>query len=298
MAAEKLRAEWRFGRGWTESELASRLEKLRRAGVNFHVEGARVPSGPEWKRYYTQAVIAREKPGAPEPGGAFEKAWKLIESYHFSDPSIVKAHYDPREPLVGRTMLLELQAMGLRFLCGTRVAFDRFVRAENETLRGYRYDTLEGHIESGSEWFMLKKNHHTGEIRFRIHASWRLGRFPNWWSRLGFVVLGEHYQLAWHRLAYLRLRHFLDPEKRHELAPVPTGRGLVHAGQDDWDSDLWILRTHRPAAKAGILGRRSSQNVERMDTAGGKSGESKRVERIDQSSDRRRHHRTSKYGRP
>jgi uncharacterized protein (UPF0548 family) len=290
------RAEWRFGRGWTESELASRLEKLRHADVNFQTGGARVPSGPQWRRYYTQAIIAREKAGPPEPGGAFEKAWELIKSYQFSDPSIVKAHYDPQEPLVGRTMLLELQAMGLRFLCGTRVAFDRSHRSDIETSLGYRYDTLEGHIEAGSEWFMLTKLHQTGEIRFRIHASWHLGIFPNWWSRVGFVVLGEHYQLAWHRLAYLRLRHFLDPEKTHNLAPVPTGWGLVHAGADDSDSELWILRAHRPAAKAIVLGRKSSQRVERMDQAGGKCEESKHVERIDQSRHRRRNYRTSKHG--
>lgn len=164
--AQELRADWRFGRSWTESELASRLDRLRHADINFHVEGKKVPSGPEWKRYYTQATIAREKAGPPEPGGAFEKAWTLITSYQFSDPTIVRAHYDPREPLVGRTMLLELQAMGFRFLCGTRVNFDRSVQTDTETLLGFRYDTLEGHIEAGSEWFMLKKNHQTGEIRF------------------------------------------------------------------------------------------------------------------------------------
>jgi uncharacterized protein (UPF0548 family) len=293
---KELRAEWRFGRGWSERELASRLERFRQADVNFHVEGARIPAGPQWKRYYTQAIIAHEKAGPPEPGGAFEKAWKLIESYQFSDPGIVRAHYDNREPLVGRTMLLELQVMGFRFLCGTRVAFDRSFKTESETSLGYRYDTLEGHIEAGSEWFMLTKLHQTGEIRFRIHASWHLGVFPNWWSRAGFLVMGEHYQLAWHRLAYLRLRHFLDPDRKYKLAPVPVGRGLVHTGEEDADADLWILRTRRHAIQAGVLGGKSSQRIERIDQAGGKSEEAKRIERIEQSSNRRRNHRNPKYG--
>jgi uncharacterized protein (UPF0548 family) len=294
--SKELRAEWRFGRGWSERELASRLEKLRHAEVNFHAKGSRLPSGPQWKRYYTQAIIAHEKPGPPEPGGAFEQAWKLIESYQFSDPGIVKAHYDPREPLVGRTMLLELQVMGFRFLCGTRVALDRSMKEESETSLGYRYDTLEGHIESGSEWFMLTKLHQTGEIRFRIHASWQLGVFPNWWSHLGFLVMGEHYQLAWHRLAYLRLRHFLDPNRKYKLAPVPTGRALVHTDADDADSELWILRTHRPAVQAGVLGGKRSHGLERIDQAGGKSEEAKRIERIAKGSHRRRNQRNSKYG--
>jgi uncharacterized protein (UPF0548 family) len=267
-----MEAEWRFARGWNESELATRLERFRHLDINFQTKGASVPTGPEWKRYYTQAIIAREKPGLPEPGGPFEKAWKLIKSYQFSDPTIVKAHYDPHEPLVGRTMLLELQVMGFRFLCGTRVNFDRSQITEKESSLGYRYDTLEGHIEAGSEWFMLTKLHETGEVRFRIHASWHLGDFPNWWSHLGFVMFGERYQLAWHRLAYLRLRHFLDPGKKYDLAPVPTGRGLVHTGEDH-QFDLIDEK------------------------AGGNAVEIKRIERISKSSNRRRTHRNSKHGR-
>ncbi|MGZ3457591.1 MAG: DUF4126 family protein, partial [Archangium sp.] len=66
-----------------------------------------------------------------------------------------------------------------------------------------------GHIEAGREWFLLSKDHRSGELRFHIKAAWREGRFPNWWSRLGFELVGRRYQRAWHHLAHLRLRELL-----------------------------------------------------------------------------------------
>ena len=71
---------------------------------------------------------------------------------------------------------------------------------------GYRYDTLAGHLEAGSEWFLLDKDHASGEVSFRIEAVWRPGQFPNWWSRVGFRWLARRYQRAWHRQAHRRLR--------------------------------------------------------------------------------------------
>src|SRR5690606_23264095 len=81
------------------------------------------------------------------------------------------------------------------------------------------YDTLPGHLETGSEWFLVTKAHADGSIRLRIQASWRPGEFPNWWSRLGFALVGRRYQRAWHRLAYLRMRRLLGSEPLPGLPP-------------------------------------------------------------------------------
>ena len=61
-------------------------------------------------------------------------------------------------------------------------------------------------MEKGFEWFLLTKDHLDGEIRLRIEAHWRLGDFPNWWSRLGFLLIGSHYRELWRRRALGRLR--------------------------------------------------------------------------------------------
>ena len=124
-------------------------------------------------------------------------------------------------------MLLEIKVLGLRYLSPVVVSEVRDRPGARETSWGFRYDTLAGHLESGSEWFLLSKDHDSGEIRFRIEATWRPGQFPNGWSRLGFRLLAPRYQRAWHRLAYLRLRARLSARG---LPPLPAGRRLLEAG--------------------------------------------------------------------
>lgn len=230
--------EWRFGRGWSEKELEHRLDALHSAKLNFPATGIDSQSGKNWRRYYSESIVAIEPPGPPLADGPFELAWKAICEYQFSAPEIVVGHFKPKEPLENRNMLLELKVLGLRYLCGARVGRIRKIKSENETQYGYRYDTLESHLEVGSEWFFLTKKHDTGEIWFRISASWRPGKFPNWWSRAGFELLGKHYQLKWHRLAYLRLREIVGGGGR-DLVPVPYGDKLIHTGAEINDSEIW-----------------------------------------------------------
>ena len=77
---------------------------------------------------------------------------------------------------------------------------------ESATTFGFRYDTLEGHIERGSEWFVVRKDHASGAIRFAIASRWREGDFPNLWSRIGFAVLADRYRLRWLERAMDRMR--------------------------------------------------------------------------------------------
>jgi uncharacterized protein (UPF0548 family) len=198
-------ADWRFARGWSEEELERGLQARHGFELNFDPV---TPKAPEdgWRQLVAETPIARERPGPPEPGGAFEKAWEGIVRYEFSDPRIVTGHFDASAPLDGRTMLLELKVLGFRFLAGTRVTATRRESGEWETVHGFRYDTLRGHVEAGWEWFLLTKAHATGEVRFRIESEWRPGDFPNAWSRVGFRILARHYQRRWTRRAHQRLR--------------------------------------------------------------------------------------------
>ena len=122
-------------------------------------------------------------------------------------------------------MLLEIQVLGLHYLCPAVVSH---VRDEPRTF-GFRYDTLEGHIERGVEWFLLTQNDE-GHIRFRIEARWRRGEFPNWWSRVGFMVLSGYYQRTWHRKAHNRLS--LLAHHGSTRRPPRDDAGLTHQGVD------------------------------------------------------------------
>jgi uncharacterized protein (UPF0548 family) len=218
-------AEWRIGRGWSEAELATRVAKLEDVPTNFRVAYEDMTPENGWSLYRSQAVIAREEPGDPAASGPFRRAAAAVASYQFSNPRIVIGHFDARSSLLSRRMLLEMVALRtLHYLAGVVIAA---VRDERHTF-GFRYDTLEGHIERGSEWFLLTKDHATGEVSFRIEAAWQPGDFPNWWSRLGFQLLAPGYQRRWHHQAHWRL--FRAAYGGISTAPPVGELGVAHAG--------------------------------------------------------------------
>lgn len=220
-------AEWRFARGWTEAELADRLAAARRSGRNFEETEAGMTPERGWSRHSSRAIVAREGPGPPGPDGPFVRAWALVARYAFSDPRIARSHFDAGTPLRDRVMLIEIRVLGLRYLGPVIVSMVRDERNAHQSVKGFRYDTLDGHFERGVEWFVVTKDHASGEVTFTVHAGWRRGDLPNLWSRIGFHLLARRYQRAWHRLAHMRLRTMLGSRG---LAPLPRGSRLVHSG--------------------------------------------------------------------
>jgi uncharacterized protein (UPF0548 family) len=213
---------WRFGRGWSEASLKRHLAELAQRKVSFTTLAEQMTQAAGWYVDGIDAPIGREPPGRPLPDGLFARARSAVINYDFSDPRIVVGHFDPDAPLAGRDILLEIKVFGLRFLNGARVHSVRDEADDARTVFGYRYDTLTGHFEQGFEWFLLTKTHATGEVRFKIEARWRLDKFPNWWSRLGFLLVGERFRELWRRLAVKRLRR---------LARRPADRAIAGPGR-------------------------------------------------------------------
>lgn len=232
---------YRFGSAYRADELRLELRALQRCPANLPADFA---ESERFSTHYSQAIVAQELTGLPQPEGAYEQACQLIARYEFSDPRIVTGHFDSAQPLLGRTMLLEMRAFGFRFLGGVRVTAVRNRQTRDRSSFGFRYDTLSGHLECGSESFTVTKCHSTGDIWLRMSAAWRPGDFPTWWSRIGFAIVGGRYQRAWHRAAYLRMRSMLGAESLPQLPPL--GR---------------ILRPGRTltAAAAGGMGTRRSR---------------------------------------
>jgi len=235
MAGPDQEPKQRWGSGFSTEELQRALEGLSARASTGPTSEDDTFRDPTWHHYYSEALIALEAPGPPEPGGAFERARAGIADYSFSDPSTVQGYFDARRELLGRPMLLELKVLGLHLLCGVTVRAVRDERTADTSTWGYRYDTLEGHVEAGAEWFLLSKEHATGKVRFRIQATWREGTLSNWWTRLGFSVLSARYQRTWHRTAYARLRALLGAQGLPEL---PRGAA--------------ILKPWRPAASTPV----------------------------------------------
>ncbi|MCY1017849.1 DUF1990 family protein [Pyxidicoccus sp. MSG2] len=225
--------EWRWLSGWTEEELVPRLDEARRQGRNYAAGAGEMTLEAGWSQVHSVGLLGHELPGPPHPDGIFERARKVLETFDFSDPRIVRWHFSADEPMRGRTVLLELKSLGqkLRYLCAVRVGGTRLEHDEKSSVYGFSFETLDGHIEAGREWFLLKKDHQTGEVRFHIEAAWRPGEFPNWWSRLGFTMVGRRYQRAWHRLTHVRLRELT--RRRPDLVGQPASSGqMEHSGHE------------------------------------------------------------------
>ncbi len=212
-------AEWRALRGWSSSELESRLQVLASAGRNFDANEIDMTGDRGWDHYHSDAVITRVG-----DDDHFARARVALANYQFSDPAIVVGHCDPDSQLLGRTLLLEIKVLGLRYLCPTRV---NAVRDEPDVF-GFRYDTLDGHIERGMEWFLLTRT--AQDIRFRIEARWKRGDLPNWWSQVGFALLADRYQRTWHRQAHRRMS--LWSYFGSAMRPSADSAGLTHQGVD------------------------------------------------------------------
>lgn len=214
-------AEWRLLRGWSSDELRARMAHLSTAQLNFEGVEEEMTGEKGWHHYHSEAVIAEE----PDGTACFERARVALANYQFSAPRIVIAHFDPKGPLLGRRILLEIRVFGLRYLCPALVTRVR----DEGNVYGFRYDTLEGHIERGMEWFLLTKDD-SGAIRFRIEARWQRGDMPNWWSHVGFIALSGYYQRKWHRRAHnlmSLLAHYGSTSR-----PRRDASGLTHQGID------------------------------------------------------------------
>jgi uncharacterized protein (UPF0548 family) len=222
-------ALWRFGSGWSEATMQRYLADAATRPVNFDTPLSDMTNANGWTVDGAQSVIGQEPPGAPLPDGFFQRARQALINYDFSDPNIVIGHFDPDAELVGRTMLLEIKVWGLHFLSGVRVHSVRDESLDDKSTFGFRYDTLEGHIERGFEWFLLTKDHASGAIDFKIEAHWRLGDFPNWWSKVGFKLIGERSRERWRRAALERLTRL--GEQPQEKAAAAPGE-LAHRGDE------------------------------------------------------------------
>ncbi|HEV2122267.1 MAG TPA: DUF1990 family protein [Chloroflexota bacterium] len=225
--ARGLTAKWRIGRSWSERQLLEYLQQLPDRRINFTDTPEPTAQGSDWTVDGVQDTIGSEADGPPAADGIFARARQALINYDFSDPRIVVGHFDPRTPLHGRNMLLEIKVFGLHFLGGVRVQEVMGETGSHETRFGYRYDTLEGHFERGFEWFVLTKDHATGEVRFSIEAHWQVGDFPTWWSRIGFALVGERFRKIWRLRAVERVRRLATQPEEKPLASPET---LAHRG--------------------------------------------------------------------
>ncbi|MBP0457126.1 DUF1990 family protein [Streptomyces montanisoli] len=208
------------------AKAAARLDALTPLDVNY-----RLPPGsaPDWNHHWhldsRRIAVAREAPGQPVPGGAFDIACRLVRDYQFPDRRILRALYRRDGPLLGRNMLLEGHFLALRFDLGVRVTSvideTRGTGTNARRVWGWGYQTLEGHLEQGELIYEVIKHLRTGDVTFAVRGHSRRGPIANPVVRLGFVLFGRTMQHLFYLAAIRRLRDLVDAQLRG-APPLPV----------------------------------------------------------------------------
>ena len=186
------------------------LLRFRETDLNF--DPADLDARPRQRRWRVDRYrreLGAEPAGDPVPGGPWSIACDVSMSYSFVDPSIIRSSYDPSEPLENRTLLLEVHFWGLRIYVGVRVSavYDEIRReaGARERVRGWCYDTLEGHFEQGRICYEVAKRLDTGRVEFRIDAVSRRADPGNLLVAAGFLLFGRRKQTEFAHTACDRL---------------------------------------------------------------------------------------------
>lgn len=195
--------------------LRTRLDSLASLRPNFAPGDLPAVARDPWHVDDYCRELPPESPGEPVDGGPFEIAAELIADYGFADRSRLRAFYDAGRSLEGRDMLLEIRYLAFTVPVGVRVTtvFDE-VRHEDGgpvRIKGWTYQTLEGHIERGQIDYQVWKWLDSGRVQFRIHAVSQIAEIDDPFLRLGFRFVGRREQVAFaRRCGDLMERHVVE----------------------------------------------------------------------------------------
>ncbi|MDP9227024.1 MAG: DUF1990 domain-containing protein [Actinomycetota bacterium] len=191
-------------------DLRAELAHLRTKDLNFETgelnDDAREPG---WFLDDYRQALPPEPPGPPVEGGSWEVARRLSRSMEFFDPALVRAFYDPRDPFVGRTMVLEVRFSWLRVYAGVRIGGLEDLTGDREAGRArvwaWNYRTLEDHFEVGQIDYQVWKWLDSGDVEFRIHALSKPAEIDHFFIALGFRMFGRSTQKRFARHACQRM---------------------------------------------------------------------------------------------
>jgi uncharacterized protein (UPF0548 family) len=203
-----------------------------------------------WRHDRARARLGTEAPGPPEPDGVWQTACRLVAAYEMSDPSLIRAVYDPGAPLLGRDMLLEGRFSALRFYMGVRITAVTDERRDGSCAWGWAYETLEGHLERGRMSYEVVKDEAFGVVDLVITAYSRGAPTLGPVTTLGWKLFGRRNQLRFYDECGRRLARQVHARLGlHD--PVPERRtvdGLVLAPSDAAPRlrDRLSVRRHEP----------------------------------------------------
>ena len=178
-----------------------------------------------WHRDALAQQLPGEAPGAPEPGGSWEVARRLVTEYRMADPALVRARWQG-DALLGRVMELRLRfrrLLSVRVHVRVRRVWDE--ERDGARVFGYEYETLPGHVETGVMDYEVYKWLADGRVEFRLHARSRPSGEGPWWARVGFRMVGRHEQVRFYFRCCSRIAELVAAELgRPHVPSSPASR--------------------------------------------------------------------------
>jgi uncharacterized protein (UPF0548 family) len=213
------------------------------SGLTVNYDQAHAPDGGfeaaegHWHVDSGTTQLGREGPGAPEDGGLWDSACRLVGQYEFADARILRGVYRRDSALLGRNLLLEGRFLVLRFYLGVRITGvideERDAGDGDGPLRvwGWYYQTLQGHLEQGRLSYEVIKNLTTGLVSFRVAGYSRPAPIANPLIRLGFLLFGRWTQQRFYRNIQRRMADLARAAQAGRALPTPLIRpdGVVLA---------------------------------------------------------------------
>lgn len=241
------------------ARLRDTFAQLSSRDVNYRLEAGEHPSAAAgWHLDSLCISVGREAPGPPVAGGAWEIAVQLVRDYEFAEPGILRGLFRRDTELLGRDMLLEGRFYGLRFFMGVRVTDVIDEAPDNgqhgRRVWGWRYQTLQGHLEQGQLTYEVVKRLDSGEVEFVISGYSRRAPISNPVIRLGFQLFGRWTQVRFYRRSAQRMRALVQAGVDGAPMPAPIAspddESLVIAPSDSTSKlvDRAAVKSHEPGA--------------------------------------------------
>ncbi len=217
--------------GVSSIEAKRLLAQLRNRSVNYRAEEVATAS---WNLDVRRFRLRSERAGTPEAGGVWQAACQLVADYEFSPPELVRAAYPPDEDLLGRTMLLEGRFAVVRLYLGVRItAVIDERRHPDQRVWGFRYETLDGHLERGRLDYEVVKHEGSGHVEFVMTACSQRSPHLAPLLRLGWALFGRRRQLRFYRRCGQRMQNLTrEPARQASTAAPHDASTLVCAPSD------------------------------------------------------------------
>jgi uncharacterized protein (UPF0548 family) len=194
-----------------------RLADLPALPINFDPSRAQEHTQADgWHVDDLSVALPGEPSGEPVDAGSWQTAKLLMDQYQVADGQRLRAFFDPKAPLAGRNILLEIRYLLLRFYVGVRIGtpYDEIRVIDDQKVRvfGWSYQTLAGHLEMGELHYEIWKWLEYGDVEFHIQAYSKPAPAGPRWRRLGFRIFGRHQQLRFYHQAGRRIRRLTESQ--------------------------------------------------------------------------------------